>query len=199
MSIFIPSSPGIRTAAPRLLDWGGDLIPVLRGGVAQRLNRLGSRYALGIELPPMPSEPTGRLFLSKLRRAKKEGALYAFPQDGFKVGAPGAPRVMGAGQAGITLIIDGFTPYYAIREGQFFSLIHNGRRYLNAVAVKAFADAGGVASLTLEEMLRVSPADNSVCEFVRPMIEGSLAGDEVAWSLLTTPHTSVSFSITEIA
>src|SRR3546814_6750685 len=74
MSIILPTTPGIRSAAPSLISYGGLLSPSL-GGAVQRLNRLGDRHALKVSLPPMRSEPDGRIYASKLRRALQQGAI----------------------------------------------------------------------------------------------------------------------------
>lgn len=197
MSILLPSSPGIRAAVPSLIDYGG-LLKAGLGGPTQRLNRLGSRHALKISLPPMPSEPDGRLWASALRRAMQDGALYPFPQDRFSVGSPGAPLVNGAGQTGSTLVMDGFTPSYAARAGQFFSIIHNGRRYLHSATADTSANGSGQISLPIFPMLRISPADNAVCEFAAPMIEGWLDSGHFDWNLLLEPYVQIpDFTITE--
>lgn len=197
-AIELPRKPGIKSARPRLIDYGADQEPALAGPF-NRLNRPGNRYAIDIELPPMRSEPTGRIYTSRLRRAKREGALFAFPQDGFKVGSPGTPVVNLGGQSGRTLNIRGLTPYYSFREGQFFSLVHSGRRYLSAVAAPVLASGTGTAAVELEEMLRVIPSDGDTCEIARPMIEGVLAGQTVEWELMTDPYTVVRLTITESA
>src|SRR3546814_18932709 len=74
MSIILPTTPGIRSATPSLISYGGLLSPSL-GGAVQRLNRLGDRNALKVTLPPMRSEPDGRTYESKLRRALQPGAI----------------------------------------------------------------------------------------------------------------------------
>src|SRR3546814_9494938 len=64
MSIILPTTPGIRSATPSLISYGGLLSPSL-GGAVQRLNRLGDRHALKVSLPPMRSEPDGRIYASR--------------------------------------------------------------------------------------------------------------------------------------
>src|SRR3546814_4154202 len=110
----------------RISDWSSDvcssdLLSPSLGGAVQRLNRLGDRHALKVSLPPMRSEPDGRIYASKLRRALQQGAIFSWPQDQFTVGTVGTPLVNGAGQTGSTLVLDGFAASYPVREGQFFS------------------------------------------------------------------------------
>lgn len=184
--ITFPTTRGVKIDKPRMIDWGGQLKPAL-GGPIQTIMRLGTRHAIDITLPVMRVEPDGRIWASRLRQAKLYGALLPFRQDGFSVNQPGSPVVNGAGQTGTTLALSGFRGGYAVREGQAFSIITNGRRYLYFAAASAIAAAGGTLSLTIFPMLRVSPANGDTCEFGKPMIQGSLSGNEVAWTRMTAP------------
>ncbi|WBO23928.1 hypothetical protein [Sphingomonas abietis] len=184
--ILLPEKPALKTDKPHMLDWGGPLTPAL-GGPVQTLMRLGTRHSLDFVLPRMRAEPFGRIWSARLRMAKLFGALLPFGQDGFKPGSPGAIVVDGAGQSGMSLKVKGGTPAYPIREGQAFSIVTNGRRYLYFASAKGFLDASGGATVQIFPMLRVMPADGDVCEFGRPMIQGSLAGNEVAWDRDTSP------------
>lgn len=196
MSILLPSSPGIRSAKPRLLDFGGVLTPPL-GGASQKLNRLGNRYFIAPEMPPIRTEPFGRQWVARISRALTEGALFAFPQPDLVIGSPGSPVVSGAAQLGSTLNLSGFTPGYVVREGQFFSIIHAGRRYLHSAASETTASGTGTMALPILPMLRISPSNGAVCEFAAPMIEGFFDGQAVEWEHLLEPYTKVSFTITE--
>lgn len=184
--ILLPDRPAVRVDNPIMLDWGGQLTPP-NGGPVQTLLRLGTRHAWEITLPPMRTEPLGRIWAAKLRLAKLYGALLAWGQDGLVVGAPGAPVVDGAGQAGSSLALRGFTPGYAVRTGQAFSLVTGGRRYLYFAADQALADATGKLALPIFPMLRKFPADGDAAEFARPMIQGSLSGNQVKWTRQTAP------------
>lgn len=196
MSVLLPSLPGIRTAEPQLLDFGA-VQQGAQGGAAQRLNRLGNRFALSVELPPAVSATHGRVYVARLLRALTQGAIFPFPQPGLAIGNPGAPVVNGAGQSGSTLIFRGFTPGYNYREGQFFSIIHNGRRYLHQLATEGVVNEAGTANLSITPMLRISPADGAVCEFALPYIEGFVSGDSAKWRLMLEPYHAISFSISE--
>ncbi len=178
---------GWKTDAPRMIDWGGALTPP-NGGAVQTLGRLGTRHALDITPPQIAAEPEGRIFSAQLRLAKLFGALVAFDQDGFKPGACGMPVVSDGGQSGMTLALRSFTPGYAVRMGQAFSLVHGGRRYLHFAAAQTIASAAGVLALPIFPMLRVIPAGGATCEFAKPMIQGSLSGNEVKWDRQTAGY-----------
>ncbi|MFM9597369.1 hypothetical protein ACKI1O_49520, partial [Streptomyces scabiei] len=90
MSIALPSSPACSGFSFAVLDFGGDITPSL-GGPAQRINRLGSRYQLQLQVPPLASAIEGRVWTARLERAKQIGAVYPVPLDGFSSGAPGTP------------------------------------------------------------------------------------------------------------
>lgn len=184
--ILLPSKPALKTDSPTMLDWGGQLTPP-NGGPVQTLLRLGTRHALEFTIPIMPTEPLGRTWSALLRLAKLYGCIVPFGQDGFDVGAPGTPVVDGAGQAGSALQLRAITAGYAIKIGQAFSLVHNGRRYLHFAAAQAIADGQGLVTVPLFPMLRVIPAAGAVCEFAKPMIQGSLSGNSVKWSRMSAP------------
>lgn len=187
-SILLPDSPGLSGAKIRLLDWGGKLTP-WGPGITQTLLRLGTRSGVEYKLPRMRSDPDGRIWGMKLREGKLSGVLVPFIQDGFRVGAPGqSVAVDGAGQSGSILVIRGLTSGYGIRYGQAFSLIHEGRRYLQFARAPARADAAGKVTLPIFPMLRVIPSNGDVLEFAKPMIEGSLSGNEVAWDIGLEPY-----------
>lgn len=178
MAIELPQPRLPRSAVPKLLDWGADQKSP-GGGAFQRLNRLGNRFALEISYPRLKPEPDGRILASRLRRAKTEGALFPFPQPGLVIGNPGAPVVNGSGQAGTTINLRGFAIGYTVREGQFFSIIHGGRRYLHCANANATANGSGQVTLSIHPMLRIVTADGAICEFTKPYIEGIVAGSSI--------------------
>lgn len=182
--ILLPARPALKVDKPSMLDFGGSLT-ASNGGATQRLMRIGTRHALNFTPPPIAAEPLGRIWSAKLRLAKLYGAMLPFGQDGFNAGAPGNPVVDGAGQSGSTLVLRGFTPGYAVRIGQAFNLIRGDRRYLHFVADQQIA-TGGAATIDIFPMLRIIPGDGAACDFARPMIQGSLSGNEVAWERQTS-------------
>lgn len=196
MSIALPTTFAAEDLSPYLVDFGGDLVPIL-GGVTQRIDRLGSRWAVEVTLPPMDPDEA-RLWVSRLVQAKAADGYMPWPQP-TEVGDEGVPRVNGAGQAGTVLAIDGLPPGKALKEGWFFSVITGGRRYLYMIAADVVANASGGAVLTVEPMLRTRPADNAVIELAEPMIEGAIQGDRVGWKIHQLIDYGVSFVLAERA
>ena len=197
MSILLPSSPGVRTAKPRLIDFGTVLNPPM-GAVAQRLNRPGNRFGIDVTLPSSEATEDGRIFVSRLVQGLTQGVILRFPQD-TSVGVPGSPVVDGNGQSGMMLACRSFTPEYATKEGMFFSIIHGGRRYLHMIAGQVIVDSTGHAVVPIYPQLRIQPADGDVCEFRVPMIEGFLSGNQLEWQLQTAPYIDLNFTVSEAA
>jgi len=185
-----------RSATPRYIDFGGELTPPL-GGEVQRINRLGNRFALDVELPPLREGEEGRELPAQLRLAKQQGAIMDWPQPGLDVGNPGSPLVDGAVSGGTSLPIKGLTALYPIKFGQFFSIVHAGRRYVHAAAAAATGNAGGSVTLTIDPMLRVSLSNNDVIEMLTPRIEGLIDFD--GWTILKEPFVTTGFTIREAA
>jgi len=138
------------------------------GGDEQERQRKGSRYALRFTMRPMPY--TTAMAWDDLN-AEGVTVLMKVYQRGFDTGAPGTPRVNGAGQGGTNLTVDGMTNGYVVRKGQFLSIITNGRRFLYRAASDATVESGQVV-IPLRTMLRYPPSDNDVVEIAQPMIEG---------------------------
>lgn len=135
----------------------------------QEIRRKGSRYALTYRMPVMTYVQS-----MDWDDLMSEGDLVRMPvhQPGFGTGAPGAPRVNGASQSGTALVVDGLTPQYVIRKGQFVSIATAGQLFLYRVKSEVVANSSGQATLSLRTMLRRPPADNDVIEIAQPLIEG---------------------------
>lgn len=197
MSVALPLSPAPTEAEPTYLDWGGILRPIF-GGSLQKLNRMGDRYAIDVTMPPMRMESTGRLWVADLILAQRQGAIFPWPQLDLVIGSPGAPVVDGTGQAGALINLRGFTAGYVVRKGQFFSIIHGGRRYLHMASAEMTAGGDGkIAALPIAPMLRVQPSNGAICEFAAPKIEGFIEGDARSWTLNVARFTGLSFRIIE--
>jgi hypothetical protein len=93
-------------------------------------------------------------------------------QPGLDTGAPGAPLVNGAGQAGMNLAVDGMTPGYVIRKGQWLSVQVSGQWYAYKARTAATVAGDGAATIPLRTMLRRSPANNAVVAIQQPKVEG---------------------------
>jgi len=195
--IDLPDYPAPASAQPAMIDFGGTLTPSL-GGPVQRINRMGSRTRLSVSMPPM-NKANARKWVNRLMRGKSEGVRMPFPLLDFNPGLPGSVLVNGASQSGSSLIVDGATPNYPFREGQPFSVLTGGKHYLHWVTAETIASNTGTATMPIVPMLRLSPADNSVCYFGRPMIEGFILGEEWSWQMSVEHIVGIEFVISESA
>jgi hypothetical protein len=188
----------IQTASLSLIDNGGELTPPL-GGVTQRIDRLGSRHAIAASAPPKVIEPDGRLWISRLKRAKREGGRIAFPQPDLVIGNPGSPQVAGNVAAGSTIPLRNLTPGYQIREGQWLSVTHNGRSYLYSVDGAVTANGSGNATVAITPLLRSQLTAGDAVNLAAPVLEGWLSGEEFAWTLDAAHTVGLQFTVTERA
>lgn len=179
--------------APTFIDFGSYQRPYT-GAEVTRIDRPGGKFRFDISLPPLVD---GRAMVSRLVRAKQEGARIAIPLLGQSQGTPGAPLVNGAGQSGTTLNIDGLLAGYTAKEGYWLNIIQGGRYYLHQIATTAVADGSGVLAATIFPALRVSFSDNAVIVLDKPKIEGFIDGNEQAWAVSDDLHTGIQFTIEE--
>lgn len=192
----LPSTPAPQVATPSYVDFGSTLTPAL-GGAEQRINRLGNRFRLAVTMPPMENKDEGRVFIARLIRGRSEGVRMKFPLSGFNPGSPGSPVVNGGGQSGRLLQLRGFNSGYTVKEGQFFSIEKNGSHYLYQADEEVSADNSGIMQLTINPLLRASPADGATCHFVEPMIEGLIEGSDWQWDYALDYSVGIEFVIKE--
>lgn len=176
----------------------GDTLQAILGGPSVDLHRIGDRWSIDVVTGRLRPEPDGRRWVAALIRSIGNDVRMPWPQPGFDVSSPGAFVVDGGAQQGSILQLRGGGPWgYAAREGQFFSLIHGGRRYLKMVTHMAIANSDGDLAVQFWPMLRVIPADGDVIDFADPQIEGVLTGQETGWTLQRAQTDGLKFTITE--
>lgn len=197
MSVALPTLRPPKTANLRPLDFGAWQTPT-GPGAAQRLERLGSRFALDLVTGQLRWVEDRRAWISALLRGVSDTVVYPVPQPGLVIGTPGAPRVNGGGQAGQSLNLAGFAAGYVVRNAQMFSVSISGQRFLYAATADATADGSGNVVVTVWPPIRRSPNANDVCEFAVPMIEGALSGNEKGWTDERAHTVGLQLTITEI-
>lgn len=168
MSVSLPIRPAPASMTVAMITAKNMLTPAIGSGDEQEIQRKGTKHALTFSLPPMP-------YVQSMDwddvLVEGDTAVMKVHQPGFDTGAPGLPLVKGAGQIGSSLLIDGLTPNYVIRKGQYLSVITGGQRFLYRCRSEVVALTGEV-SVPLRTLLRRPPADNDVVEIAQPMIEG---------------------------
>lgn len=198
--INLPAGISLNGGVPALIDFGGVMRPSL-GARALKVNRLGSRFRIACSLPPMLNKAQGRVCVSRLLQAKREGMRVAFPLLGVDQSGSGAPVVNGANQAGLGINLRGVTPGWIAREGYWLSIVDaTGQHYLHIVRADS-APAAGTSGLSvaIEPLLRVPFADGATVNFTQPMIEGFVDGDEIGWEMSLAHHVGIEFMIEEAA
>ena len=189
--LVLPTDPAPANMGIAMITAKNVLAPAFGDG-EQELLRKGSRYALTFQMPPMR-------YVTSMDwddlMAEGDTVVMKVHQPGFDTGAPGTPRVNGAGQSGSALVIDGLTNGYVIRKGQFLSVVTQGRRFLYRAKASVTA-SGGVATVPLRTMLRFPPADNDVVEIAQPMIEGFVR-DLGEWSVGVDRLVGLQFTVRE--
>lgn len=178
--ITLPATIYPRAVTPKLLDFGVIVRPS-SGAPAQRWDRLGTRYAMDFELPPLSGEDA-RLVTARLRQAKRDALRMPVPLFDGAQGSAGAPLVDGTDSAGTTLKLKGLTPGWMAREGYWLNVTDAaGALYLHSVAAPVGAGTDGKATLALAEPLRCVLADGAVVRIANPVIEGLLTSD-ISWA-----------------
>lgn len=196
--IVLPSLPAPNGAQPFLRDFGGTLTPFL-GGPEQRINRIGMRLGIRVTMPPMETD-NGRIFVSRLLQARQDRLRMEWPLLSFDPGATGSPLIATAVTGGTAIAIKGLAASYAAREGQFFSLVHGGRRYMHFFAGDVTASAGGTVTAAIWPPLRTNVSVNDPLELSQPLIEGMVSpGDEISWDMSLAHHVSFGFTLVESA
>ncbi|HEX8412396.1 MAG TPA: hypothetical protein VF637_00715 [Sphingomicrobium sp.] len=187
----------INSATPMPVTFGGIQRPAT-GGAVTRIRRMGSRWAFTFTTPPMRIDPDYRLWSAQFDRAEDDGALIHINLPGFSVGTPGTPTVATTTATGRSIPLTGLTAGYVIRAGQWVSFIVGGKRYLDRIAQQVTASAGGTATITIKNLIRVSIPAGTVAELAVPKIEGSLEYESPpTWSV--DRFAAFAFTITEDA
>ncbi len=196
--ITLPSCPAASVASPSLVSYATEMTGPL-GGPTQRVARVGSRWKIDFEYPPM-EYGDGRQFLSRLNAAELSPVAIPFPQRGLRPLSPGPLAVNGAAVAPINtggqLGVRGGTPGVELVDGQFFHVSSGGRRWVHQLVGDVTLDANGDATLGVVPLLRFVPADGDLLEFVNPLIEGFVAMGW-GWTIQMINRVGLKFTVTE--
>ena len=195
-SVVLPTSPGFVSMTHRLITTRTENRPAT-GSSESRFARMGSRYAFDFETEPLTPEEAMDWSIIETEAGT---CVVTIPQVDFDTGAPGAPLVNGAGQSGTSLMLDGLTPRYVIRRGQWLNITTGGLIYLYRAAAEAIADGAGNVTVTLQTLLRAPHGNNDVVELGQPKVEGFVTLPDDAWSISGTERFyRLAFSIKERA
>ena len=121
-----------------------------------------------------------RAFLASLRGTAGRFYLSNRVHTAPRGTVGGTPLVKGASQTGSSLVTDGWTAGATLLAGDFIGF--NAGAELRMVIADATADGSGNMTISLDEPIRVSPADNSAIVKTSPTCVMRLVSDEAAWS-----------------
>jgi hypothetical protein len=196
-AIALPDDAIPNSAVVFLREFGTILTPFL-GGPEQYVDRVGTRFGLRVTLPPKNTRDEARVIQSRLLQGRKNRLLMEWPQPGVDVGNPGAGAIRDAVIGGTTVPIKNLAAGYQIKEGQFFSVIHGGRRYVYMATADVTANDGYGVDVPIFPLLRTPLAINDVVEIETPMIEGFVSpGEELSWQISVDRLVPFSFTISE--
>ncbi len=193
MALSLPTTPPPAKVTPRKIDASGNLSSAFGAG-DQRLERMGTRWALDVTMPPM--RYVDAVEFSDLE-ALGTTCIFPIPQPGLEVGTPGVGLVDGAGQSGSTLSLKGLTANYAFKKFQWITVITSGVRYCYRVGSAAVVAPDGTVDLPLSTMLRKPHGDEDVVKIADPEIEGFVSVEEGAWTVGPDRLVYLSFTIQE--
>lgn len=194
MAVTIPSFPAHQTQTLTLVTSAIDNTPQY-SGPRQRVSRLGDRWKLDVVCRPLAyAQAVG--VVAALVQGTSQRVVVPVQQPGLTIGSPGNPVAATAASGGTTVSASGFSASYAVQPGQYFSLVHGGKRYLHIITAATTATAGGAATLAIWPMLRTPLTAGDVLEFATPKIEGYLALSQ-AWSVGLAKSVGLTFVVEE--
>lgn len=163
----------------------------------------GERWEGNVTFPPMTSANAAELQSFFLEMQGMYGTfLYGDPNylaQGARGLATGSPLVMGAGQTGNTLIVDGLSNNLTgwLKKGDYIQIGTgvNARLYQSSQDVNT--NGSGQATITLYPALRSSPADNAAV-----IVSGAnglfrLVGNTAEWQVEEGNFYNFSFGFVE--
>ncbi|QBX38675.1 hypothetical protein E4M02_11170 [Brevundimonas sp. S30B] len=172
------------------------LAPSFGGGPESMIQRLGTRSAMSIDIPPVSSGACGPALIADLLRARTEGALVRIPEPKLPEKDYGTSLIAGSGQTGSNLVVGGVPAGTVVPKGKWLSVIIAGRRYAYVITAAATSDGGALVTLPIWPMIRRSPPHLAVVELAAPKMEGFVQG-VVERDVQSIGAISVAFTITE--
>lgn len=164
-TITYPASPKAQSMAWRLAmpsqtnvsDWTGKRQTIASGR---------GWWECQLTLPPIVGTSNVNAWRSFIAQCRGRANDFQVPVDPTaQSSASATPLVNGAGQTGRTLATDGWPVSSTVLQAGQFVTINNQLLQLTA---NVTSNGSGVATLTFEPPIRVSPSDNAAIEFKNP-------------------------------
>ena len=185
MAIAIPTFPVGSSTTISLKSSAIDQNPYM-GGPVQRAARLGDKWSYRVDMRPMRSSQA-RPLIARLLQGLSAKVLVPIILSGIDL--RGQTDVTVTSGAGKTLTFTGSATGKV--EGQFFSLVSNGVRYLHQITTIS----GN--TISFQPSLKVVLKGGEALEFAAPMIEGFLEGSEQSFTVGMAENLGLSFKVNE--
>lgn len=186
--------------SPSAITWGlisntGKFVSPLTG-YTQTIQRKGTRWMMTAQFNNLDGDDLAdlRAFLYKLN-----GAAHRFrfsdPSHTQRGVLTGSPLINGAGQAGYSLITDGWTISQSpiIKAGDRFEVSDQ----LFECTADANSDGSGNATISVIPEIHADPGDGSALDVSSPTGKFMLLDQSIAWAPILAGFASVGFSAIE--
>ena len=197
MPIDLPLTPGPANADPYFIDAGGWQRPTTTGP-ATRVDMLGDRFGVAVQLPPM-QEPEALAWVKALNKGRGEGVTFEFPANYDlpvnDIGTPAEIRSISVAQA-TTIDLRFVGVNVTFEDGRFISINSGGHNYLHQVDGEQIIDGNGLLNIFPRTRAAFSVADPVMID--RPKIDGILLGNQSDWTVNAALHYGLSFTIEEM-
>jgi len=133
-------------------------------GTTRTLARPGGRWRQTITISNLKDHPTIEAYAFRLNGAEHRALIPDFAYERQGAGG-GTPRVNGAGQAGLSLITDGWPNSTAVLvAGDRIGVANQ----MLVVAEDVVSDGSGNATIQLTHAIRTAPANDTLLEITAP-------------------------------
>jgi hypothetical protein len=161
----------------------------------------GQRWLASVTLPPMKRE-RAEPWISFLMSLKGRQGYFLLNDPNALApqgSVTGVISVVGDGQSGSTLNVDGFSANLvnAFKAGDYIQLGSGPSARLHKVLANVTAGASGNASLDIWPDLRSSPADNDVVTYVSASGLFRLTSNVTAWNIDAISSYGITFDCVE--
>lgn len=181
-----PATPYPRSVIPQLqFVVSGNESPFTKQG--QFYKWQGEQWAIDVQLPPMTRAEAEEWITFAMELRGRYGTFLYGVQDGYEPRgeATGTPLVVGGGQTGYMLDIDGGDPNITGQylKGDYFQIGTGSDSRIHKVTRNIDTDLYGEATLYFQPSLRSSPANDAPLVFENPVGIWRMASNTVSWNV----------------
>lgn len=198
MVITLPALPRNTQYNMRIVPAGAGMLSPTFGGPDTPLDRMGDKWALDVSVPSIRWAGCGMALAADLVRGRRVLLGLTIPEPGVTQTGFGTPKIMGGGQSGSAIDVDGLDGGAVVPKGKFIEIQTGGYSYVHMVTAEATADGSGeIEGLEIWPMLRASPADNAAVVMAYPRIWGFREEPGIDFSLRRIGSAGTQFTLRE--